>query len=339
MNSLNVGEVARSIELYNLSKTLKDAAKRSEIMLEFTREPFMRERKDVGRVVVAFGSYDPLSIAHEALFLKGLEIIRYKAGNDKLDELLIVTATSHFDKNIDWKKNCAIYDRLHAQEGFASCYSNVSLAFFNSPLFVDLGDVLEKKYSKDIEVYFIVGSDVMMKIANRQGYIQRGIDPDAVFEKVFNHRFIVSEREVTVGDDRKIMTLDDLKKEYEILEKKSSQLISADLKADYSRLEIPIQSVSSTIIREKRSNKEDVSRLEAVGISDFVSKRSIYIADNDKYEAFVCARQRFADDNQGKPIASYIKHVMNRLNELDESPSLREQEISDYKRRFYLTRL
>jgi len=330
MSNLNLSEVARSLELYILSKNLSDAATNGQIILEFTKEPFLRNREDVKNVVVAFGSYDPLSIAHEELFLKGLEVIREEQSTKSLDELVIVTSTTHFEKKIDWQKNSAIYDRVHAQEGFASSYNNVSLAFFNNPYFIKLAPAIQNKYGPQTKIHFIVGADVMIKIVDANEYVKRGIDPNNMWTQIFKNKFIVSERSVKIDGHETIIKLGDIIEKYPVLKKYSSQLIEVSLPKEHDKLMIPIQDVSSTLIRTKRNNHEDATALEAVGISDFVDRRYIYLEKGDKYAAFVCARQRFADNNKGKPIASYIGEVMQYLELLDNNSELRKKEINNY---------
>ncbi|MFC1698019.1 hypothetical protein ACFL1H_06775 [Nanoarchaeota archaeon] len=337
--SLDIAEVARSIELYKLGKFLQQNANKGIIDLEFTREPFLRNRKNINNVVVAFGSYDPLSRAHEALFLKGLNVIREE---NNLDELLIVTSTSHFEKQVDLQKNSAIYDRVHALEGFASCQGNVSLAFFNNPFFVNLIPSLKEKYGNNTEIHFLVGIDVPMiyytfllpiHIVDPFSYLDNGLNADVILHELFKENFIVCERNVKVDQKDEIQDINTLKETYSILKLYSDKIISINLRADYPGLKIPIQKVSSTLIRNKRNEGQKVRNLEAVGISDFVDKRSIYLEKNNKYEAFVCARQRFADENPNVPISNYIDELMVYLYELNNDENLRDTEIKKYMNR------
>ena len=327
---LEIAEVARSVELYNLGKQLQTRATAGEYVLAFTREPPLRRREDVGHVVVAFGSYDPLSRAHEGLFLRGLDAAARQEPAGSLEELLIVTATTHWDKTIDWKKNSAIFDRVHAQEGFASCHGNAALALFNDPLFVNLADAVRTSYGPTAHIYLLVGADVMDKIADPAGYARFGLDPNQVLQRLFAHKFIVSERSCEVDGKRQLIGAEDLKKRYPALQQYADRITSLDIRRIYDKLRIPIQDVSSTAIRAKRARHEDVRALEAVGISDFVDKRGIYLQDSTLYAASVCARQRFADEHIGQPIANYIDNLMLHLRFLEMSPLAREEEIDRF---------
>ncbi len=319
INELSVSDVARSLELFNLGMKLQEEAQEGRKKLQLVKEPFLRKRESVDNLVVAFGSYDPLSIAHESLFLKGLEV----AGNNS--ELLIVTSTNHFDKEIDLARNSAIYDRIHALDGFASCQGNVSIALFNSPLYIDLARSIKEMYTK-VNIHFVLATDVLPKVIDKAGYETRGMDADKTLEELFENNFIVSERRV----DGNLVTLDDLKGSNSYLNFNSEKLKAISLDGKYARLKIPIKDVSSTLIRTKRIFGEDASNLVAVGISDFIDKRGLYLKNTMHYVAFTYARERFARENTGKPIATYIDKLMIHLNNLSLRKDLQEKEISMY---------
>jgi nicotinic acid mononucleotide adenylyltransferase len=326
----DVAEVARSIELYSISKRIHELGKKGIPRLVFTREPFFRDRKEVDRVVVAAGSYDPLTVAHVSLFRKGLEAARESSGRDGLDETLVLTSTAHFEKDVNLRENAAIYDRVHAQEGFARCEGNVSLGFFNRALFVDMAGAVRESYPNS-EIYFLAGIDVMQKVLDPEGYRKIGLDPDEMQKALFDQScFVVSQRAVKTEEGEKVITLEDLQARYPDSLKYADRMIPFDLGNSYSDLEIPIEEVSSTLIRNRRNAHEGIGELVAVGISQFVDKRSLYLSDSDRYAAFVCARQRFADEHPDEPISNYIGDLMNYLERLDEDPVLRSEEVRNY---------
>lgn len=351
---LSVHEIARSIELYQLAKQLHHQAVQGKTRLEFTREPFLRERKDLTQVVVAFGSYDPLSKAHEALFLKGLAAAPQLStsspensltgtssetvplGTVPLDELLLVASTAHFDKRVSVQENSTLYDRVHALEGFASCYGNIALAFFNSPLFVDLQRALQEAYSEKTKISFLLGVDVMQKVVDLQGYAQRGLDGERIVRRLLQSHFFVCERSVSLPgeqgrgerEERKVVTLAHLQEKYPLLQEYATQVHPLTLD-DFSPKEgIPLHEVSSTFIRQKRSRGEDARDLEALGVSDFVERRKMYLRDSTFYAAFVSARERFADEHSHQPLASYLPELMEYLQVLESDPVKRDEEIA-----------
>jgi|GEM_PF-1768969 len=359
--TIDVHEVARSLELYSLGKKLKEFSKQNKKILAFTREPAIRERREVKNIVVAFGSYDPLSIAHEALFRKGLSTIKnHNTRMDGLDELVIVTSTTHFEKKVNLQKNSATYDRIHAQEGFASCIGNVSLAYFNDPYFFNLLPALQKSYENLANIYFLVGADVMEKIVNISSYEKRGFDSTQVFEKLFSQYFIVAERTVEYKQETKseiksktksettennnqeknektekiikqLVTASDLICKYSVLKKNENKIIGVNLEGTYSGLEIPIENVSSTLIRTKRSMGLDAAHLQAAGISDLVKRRQIYL-NNGFYQSFVCARELLFDkaEREGKKMYDCIDDIMNFLEKLENSQGLQRLMVEEY---------
>ncbi len=325
---IDVSEVARSIELYRLGKHLHELGKKGESMLVLTREPLLRARNDVKTLVVTAGSYDPLTIAHVALFQKGREVASNHAGSQGLDETMIITSTAHFEKEVDLRQNAAIYDRVHSLEGFASCEGSVSLGFFNKPLFLDMAAEIKKTYH-NARIYFLSGVDVMQKVLNPEGYKKIGLNHEKSIEKLFEQScFIVSQREMATPEGRRILTLMDLQSMYPDSRKYSDKMIPFDLQGDYTGLEIPVEKVSSTLIRTERNNHKNIDHLVAVGISQFVNKRSLYLKDSDKYAAFVHARQRFAEEHYREPLTRYIQGLMDYLEQLEKNPSLRAKEIA-----------
>lgn len=319
----DAAEVARSIELYNLGAELLQRRAEGDIKLVTVREPFLRERAAVDKVVVAFGSYDPLTKAHESLFLKGLEAVHEEGS---LDEIIIVTSTQHWNKSVDLQKNSTIYDRVHAQEGFASCIGGVSLALFNDPFFINLAPAVAAMY-EHAEINFVVGVDVMEKVLDPQGYIKHGSDPDTIIPELMKYHWLVAERRMP-GEEVQDAHSSPIIAPY--AKRLPDHIIPFDLQGDYEGLAIPIQDVSSSLVRKRRNDGEQVEGLEAVGISDFVDKRGIYIQDSNLYAASACARQRFADEHPGEAIANYIGELIEHMNALEHDPQLRVSEIARY---------
>ena len=180
-------------------------------------------------------------------------------------------------------------------------------------------------YTK-VNIHFVLATDVLPKVIDKAGYETRGMDADKTLEELFENNFIVSERRV----DGNLVTLDDLKGSNSYLNFNSEKLKAISLDGKYARLKIPIKDVSSTLIRTKRIFGEDASNLVAVGISDFIDKRGLYLKNTMHYVAFTYARERFARENTGKPIATYIDKLMIHLNNLSLRKDLQEKEISMY---------
>ncbi|MGV8168460.1 MAG: hypothetical protein ACP5N3_00220 [Candidatus Nanoarchaeia archaeon] len=325
---MNIGlaELSRSIELYRLEQILKENAKSGKTVLAFTKEPPLRERKDVKRLVIAFGSYDPLSCAHELLFSRGIDAAREISGTEGEDELLIVTSVNHFSKEIDLEKNSTLYDRIHAQEGFASCFGKTSLAYFNKPLFVTLAEAAKQKYA-NAELYFVMGTDVFEKIINKESYTRFNLNADTALNKLFQHRLIVAQR--ASGDE--IETSEDIMNRYAHSAKYSSRIHPLSLEAELPNLELKIENVSSTLIRTKRSENLPVKNLLAAGLSDFVDNRFLYLENNHIYAAIVAARELYAARFYDSPIGTYIEALANDVELIFEDRAFADRVIAEHK--------
>lgn len=331
LTNLSIEEIARSIELYKLGKKIHEEGKKGISRLVLTKEPLLRDKSEIKRLIVAAGSYDPLTVAHVSLFRKGLEAVRRNSGNNGLEETLIITSTAHFEKVINLMENAAIYDRVHSQEGFATCEGNVSLGFFNKALFVEMAASIQVEYP-NAQIYFVVGTDVMKKVLDPVGYKKINIDYRESQERLFNScSFIVSQRYFKLNGKSELIKLDDLLTTYPESMRYAHNMIGISLETQQSNLKIPIERVSSSLIRNKRNKREDISKLVAVGISRFVDRRSLYLTDSDKYAASVCARERYADEHSRLPITEYIDELMSYLGKLDKSPELRRQEVTKQK--------
>src|SRR3989338_2577467 len=103
-------------------------------------------------------------------------------------------------------------------------------------------------------------------------------------------------------------------------------------------LRIPIEGVSSSLVRAKRSSGENVSELEAVGISSFVDRRGLYLRDSNKYEAIVSSVRMFADQyrERGTLPIFYIHSLMAYLDRIDGDLQLRGKTIEAYKRKEFI---
>ena len=239
--------------------------------------------------------------------------------------------------------NSALSDRIHSQEGFASSQENVSLAFANTPYFVGLVPLFESSYGDNADIYFLVGADVMEKIVDNSlsKYDEAGFNMNDVLKTLFRHRFIVVNRDVNYSGGKKsrLLNANKIIEENPILNQYSNRIISTDLTDDeYLMLRIPIEGVSSSLVRAKRSQREDVHELEAVGISSFVDRRGLYLRDSNKYEAIVSSIRMFADHYRevGMLPIFYIHNLMNYLSRMENNLQLRERTIEAYKNKEFI---
>lgn len=327
MNQLGKAEIIRALSLYKAQKKIELI---KEPTLILTSRPIGHEIQKVTDLVVANGSYDPLSVAHEALFIKGLETVE-----SENKELLITTSIKHIDKDPDFSKNSTIPDRLQTQEGFSSAYDNVSIGLFNERTFVALKEAITKVYNPNVNVYFIIGADVLEKIADPKYNAERSINIEESFPKVFANKFIVSSRNTkSIRDGRiKMMDVDSLVRDYPDLKKYSNQLIPVRLDKKFEEgLEVKIENISSTLIRTKRQENEPYEALMAQGLSELVNKKYQYLEDPTNYIAITSAIQMYGDYYFNQAIANYANKVVKLLNKMENSPQLKLKVIEAYKK-------
>lgn len=331
MMKLSMNDVTRSLELYEAVVSLQEKMKKNEKDIIFAKEPILRRKDRVEKVVVAFGSFDPLTVVHSMMLQKALQTIKEKYKT--IDELLITVSTQHIEKQPDYRKNATIYDRIQSMECYATCLGNCSLAIANIPRFVELAEIIQKKYVK-AEIYFLAGTDVLEKIGASWCYDNSAEKMEQACEKLFKHRFIVANRNKTADDGKKEnITAEKVIEANPVLKKYANNILPINFKEDEEVHGVKVLDISSTMVREKRKTGQKITGLTANGIEEFLEMIELYL-NNNHYEATVCARQIFADyaREKGLVIEDYIHALMTYLRGLTDS-KFREMTIEKYKKR------
>src|SRR3972149_971477 len=106
----------------------------------------------VGRLGVLQGSFDPLTVAHEALIDGAL--------GQGLDAILILIPTTHFHKGISLGENGSIADRALVLQEYVRGRDRIDLGLSNIRRFVDLIDPIRKAYGADVKLTFVFGLDI-----------------------------------------------------------------------------------------------------------------------------------------------------------------------------------
>ncbi len=317
-----IKDVWRSLELYNSISSLREE---KEARLELIKDVADIPKKQVSKLVVASGSYDPLTIAHSALFQKSLDAVRdlpsRRAG---LEQLLILTPINHVHKKVDLSKNSALQERYGMTVDFAAGKANVAVGMVNTGLFVNFVPLLEGIYGKEVDIYFVCGTDLMQKIADPVFY---NTDLDATRKALYNlfaHRFIVTERSVEGRnlDASTVIAETPLLKPYE------ERILKLSGVTEQSGTDL--RNVSSTLVRNLVKEGKSFEHLIAdVSVVSTIKNLELY-KESNSYHAFVCAVQSFADLNKGKKIDNYFGVLITFLALLDEDEELREKIISLY---------
>ncbi len=290
-------ELIRSLELYSLCIDLSEKRALNTKELLLVKEPNTRAKEDIGRVCVAFGSFDPLTIGHTQLFLAATDTARQHSPTPDKDELLIVTSTHHIEKRTDFQKNAALYDRIITQEPYAAHQEKTALALTNVAYFFELAPLVKQQYTR-ANLFFITGVDVLEKIAN-PSYYTSPQDCCAALDTVFQHTFLVSQRITSIdSSEQRLIDVPQVLNARPLLQKYQDHIIQLSVPQPQG-ISIPLETMSSTQIRTLRHQGKPQRELEAFGTSDILDRYELYQPSNT-YEACVWARQMFVQHHRSK---------------------------------------
>lgn len=127
------------------------------------------------------GSFNPLTFAH----LKIIELAEKQKG---LKEVLLLLAKANVDKDVF---GATLSQRLAILECYAKTQGNLSVAVSSHGRFIDKITALRPLYPSDIEIYFIIGYDTLVRIFDPKYYT----DIDKEIDELFTQsEFIVANR-------------------------------------------------------------------------------------------------------------------------------------------------
>ena len=315
-------EIRRSLELFIVQKEMQEQAEKNVHHLVLTYSP--RDASSIKNVVVAFGSYDPLTLAHEMLFaaakeavqrnyfedtgeVKALEATASEATALKATSVLVVSSTAHYDKRVDLQQNSALPDRILALETRYAQRSQNFVGLFNNPYFVHLAPKVQEVFPQ-ANLSFVMGTDVLEKIADCAAQRKHGFDPRQVYETIFQHDFLVSARSYNFQGQKQLVTRDMLVEANVHLlpfEKKIRHLAVPE-KSNAS--DLLFSGMSSTTVREKVNNGESLDDLVHLFVKNFISDWKLYQHNNSWYEASVALREWLVKSRNGD-MQKIIKNI------------------------------
>lgn len=300
-------DVRKSLELYNSIRSLIDMR---EHKLELIKDVADIPKQDVSKLIVASGSYDPLTIAHSALFRKSIDVVKeLPSRRNGLEQLLILTSINHVHKKIDLSKNSALQERYCMSVDFAEGKQNVAVGMINTGLFVDFIPQLESVYGKDVDIYFVCGTDLLQKIADPVFYDNDLNATKSALYRLFNHHFIVVERVV----NGKTLDASEVISETPFLKPYEERIINLNFGAAEQN-GLDLRTVSSTMVRNLvKAGKSFEHLIADTSVVDTIKNLELYL-ENNNYESFVCAIQSFSDSNKGKRIDDYFEKLMSALS-------------------------
>ncbi|MBI5066334.1 hypothetical protein HZA97_08930 [Candidatus Woesearchaeota archaeon] len=318
-----INEVWKSLELYNLINSMREE---KEARLELVKDVSDIPKNRVSKLVVASGSYDPLTIAHSSLFFRSLEIAKkLPSRRPGIEQLLILTSINHIHKKSDISKNSSLQERYRMTVDFAEGKPNVAVGMVNRGLFVDFVPLLEQVYGKNVDIYFVCGTDLMQKIADPAFYHNDYTETKKALYDLFSHRFLVSERTV----DDKLLGVKETIAKSPFLKPYKNRIIELLFEKN-EMFGIKLGDISSTLVRNSVKEGKDFEHFIAdTSVVNTIKNLELY-GKNNNYQAFVCAIQAFADINRGKKAEEYFGELINYLSLLENDEELRRKTIQFY---------
>ncbi|MBI2666768.1 hypothetical protein HYX13_04100 [Candidatus Woesearchaeota archaeon] len=301
-------EIFRSLELYILQKDLQTEAERKKHHLALTFQS--SDHRSIKHIVVASGSYDPLTLAHETIFTAAKEAVQQKNYKDAPEDasVLVVSSTAHYDKRIDLQKNSTVPDRMLALETLYAPRAKSFVGMFNDPYFVNLAPQVQKMFPQ-ANLGFVMGTDVLEQIANEEEQRRRGFDPKQVFDILFQHEFLVSARTYLFRGEKKFVTRDLLLEACPHLQMYEKNIQPFAVPEKISTSDLLVADMSSTLAREKVNKSESLNGVVHSSVEAFISRWKLYQQNeptNSWYEKSVHLRNQHAD--------SFGKESFNRVN-------------------------
>ena len=134
------------------------------------------------RMAVFAGSFNPLTIAHEA-------VIEQALGTDQCDEAVVSIAVHTIDKAE--QQGASLVDRLVSLTNLARAHQRVSVAVTNLGLYLDQAIAYRKAFPKLGGLTFLVGFDKIVQILDPRYYQDRDRELGQLFRLA---RFMVAPR-------------------------------------------------------------------------------------------------------------------------------------------------
>lgn len=125
-----------------------------------------------GRLVVMDASFNPMTVAHEAMLNRASE--SFRAG-----EALLLLSHANVDKPI---YGASLAQRLAMLEHYAKPYPNISVAGCSHARFVDKASALRLLYPESTELCFVVGYDTLLRIFDPRYYSNLADELAALFD-------------------------------------------------------------------------------------------------------------------------------------------------------------
>lgn len=233
-----------------------------------------RSGSRVGRLGVLQGSFDPLTVAHEALIDGAL--------GQGLDAILVLVPTAHFHKGISLGENGSIADRALVLEEYVRGRDRIDLGLSNIRRFVDLIDPIRKAYGADVKLTFVFGLDIFEMVLDRKYYDHY----EEAMGRLFKEEVLVTGRSGRTARGLHLPAwMEGSVREFSLPQ--------------------PLWEVSSTLVRTLRRRGGDCAPYLPDGILRWIERRGLY-RDSARYPMTVQTIETFVDHHPGADPVEYL---------------------------------
>ncbi|MEK6977284.1 MAG: CinA family protein [Candidatus Hydrothermarchaeota archaeon] len=253
----------------------------------------------VERLGVLQGSFDPLTVAHEALIDGALK--------EGLDRALILVPTAHFHKDVALEENSSIADRGLVLEEYVRGRDGVDLGLSNVRRFVDLIDPVREAYGTGVRLTFVFGLDIFEMVLDRKYYDHY----EEAMGRLFKEEVLVAGRFGKNVED--------------LLEGDAPPAWMEGGVREFS-LPQPLGEVSSTLVRTVRRSGGDCAPYLPDVILSWIERRGLY-RDSAKYPMTVRAIETFVDRHPDTDPEGYLgdlEAVLEIVSGAEEGAFLRK---------------
>ncbi len=203
-----------------------------------------------GSLVVMDASFNPMTLAHEAMMNRASESCR--AG-----EALLLLSHANVDKPI---YGASLAQRLAMLEHYAKPYSNVSVAGCSHARFVDKASALRPLYPDSTDLNFVVGYDTLLRIFDPRYYSNLEDELAALFDRAY----VIAANRDNIGKE----TMRRLEK--------SPEFAAFSDRIRFIRLDGAYSRISSTEVRDLRRNGVAIRHLVPSSVADAIDALDLY---------------------------------------------------------------
>lgn len=205
-----------------------------------------------GSLVVMDASFNPMTVAHEAMLYRASESCR-------ADEALLMLSHANVDKPV---YGASLAQRLAMLDHYAEPYPNISVIGCSHARFVDKATALRPLYPESTGLHFVVGYDTLLRLFDPRYYSNLRDELAALFRGA---HIIAANRDNIDPDALQRLS-------------KGPEFAAFSDKIRFIRLDSAHSRISSTEVRALRESGAPVGHLVPSRIADAIAALDLYRA-------------------------------------------------------------